>query len=92
MTALALFLALIIALRCVRVIYHMDFKQRAIPYLQWLGFGVSYALLTVASLGAAVHILQGQGNPGDWGWLTASAGLILFDRRSRDNHKSAKNG
>ena len=83
MNALALFMALIIAFRCVRVIYHMDYKRRGVPYWRWLGFGVSYAVLSIAALGSALHILQGQGMPGDWLWLIASAGLISFDRRAR---------
>jgi hypothetical protein len=49
--------------------------------MPWLAFGGSYALLAMASMGSMAHIIEGQGTYPDWIWLTASCGLILFDRR-----------
>lgn len=76
-------LALVIARRCFMVIYHMDFKARRCPALQFWGFGLSYIALFLAALGAAIHISEGQGITGDWLFLLASAGLIICDRRQR---------
>lgn len=79
---LAISLATVIAVRCIRVCHNMKVSDRRCSYPRWAAFGLSYALLCVAALGAAAHILEGHGNPGDWLWLCSSAGLILFDRRT----------
>lgn len=81
--AIAFVLATIVVVRCVCVLHGMSFANRGRAYLIWLAFGLSYAVLCVAALGAAAHIAEGTGNAGDWLWLIASSGLIAFDRRSR---------
>lgn len=80
---LAFGLAAVVVVRCVCILHDMSFANRGRAYLIWLAFGLSYAVLCVAALGAAAHIAEGTGNAGDWLWLIASSGLIAFDRRSR---------
>ena len=77
-------LAIVVARRCFNVIYHMDVRARRCSLLQFWAFGLSYITLFLASVGAAIHIHEGQGTTGDWLFLIASAGLILFDRRRRE--------
>lgn len=76
-------LSVIIAFRCIRVIHNMDLRHRSVSYWRWALFGLSYAVTCIAALGAAAHIIENHGNAGDWMWLSAGAGLILFDRRKR---------
>lgn len=76
-------MASVVAKRCFMVIYHMDFSTRHCSALFFWAFGLSYITLFIASLGAAIHITEGEGITGDWLFLISSAGLILFDRRRR---------
>lgn len=80
-SAVALALAGVIVARCVSVINCMHLRGRDRPYMPWLMFGGCYSLLAMASLGSAAHIIEGYGTAGDWIWLCASCGLIVFDRR-----------
>ena len=82
---LALFMAAVILVRAVCVLHGMDFKTRSRNYVMWLLFGCSYIALAVAGLGSALQIFEDRGNVGDWLWLFASFGLIVFDRRARAN-------
>jgi hypothetical protein len=85
---LAWALAAVVMRRCFMVIFHMDAGTRRCSLLQFWAFGLSYITLFLASLGAAIHISEGQGITGDWLFLSASAGLILFDRRPRRNKRT----
>jgi len=88
-TALAWAMATVIAHRCFMVIYHMDVMTRQCSLLRFWCFGLCYGVLMMASLGAAMHITEGTGITGDWLFLTASAGLILSDRRKRRDNTFA---
>lgn len=89
LNVLAVALAAVIAIRCVRVIHNMNpSKRNGIGYFHWLAFGISYGVLCIAAIGAALHICNGTGIIGDWLWLGASTGLILFDRRARRDSKT----
>lgn len=87
MSALVVFLAWVlavtIAVRCFCVLHKMDMHSRRCSYGWFLAFGLSYATLMIAALGAAIHISEGHGITGDWLFLLASAGMIVFDRRRR---------
>lgn len=72
----------LIAWRVTSVLNHLDFRNRQHAYWRWLLFGLSYSVLLVAALGSTVQILEGRALIGDWLWLLASTGLILFDRRA----------
>ena len=80
---LATFCGVVIFARAVNVIRHMDRKKWSGRYITWLAFGLSYALLAVASFGAVLAIWEGRLEAEHMVWLAASAGLILFDRRKR---------
>lgn len=73
--------ALIIFVRAVNVLRHMDVRKRSRNYITWLAFGISYALLATAAAGALFALWGGRLDLGYLIWLAASAGLILFDRR-----------
>ena len=75
----------VIFFRAVNVIRHMDRRTWTGRYITWLAFGLSYALLAVASLGSVISFWQGRFEIEHIVWLGASAGLILFDRRKRRN-------
>lgn len=79
----AIGMAIVVAGRCCWVINHLNWRDRGRAYLPWLAFGASYALLAVCALGAAVQIVDGRAAAGDWMWLAASCGLIVFDRRKK---------
>jgi len=76
-------LAAIVLGRCAWVINHLSWRHRGRPYPAWLAFGLSYALLAICACGSAAQIVVGRAGAGDWLWLLASAGLIVFDRRGR---------
>lgn len=80
---MAVGMAGVVLARCAWVINHMQFRNRGRPYLSWLAFGASYAVLAISACGSAAQIVDGRAWPGDWMWLAASCGLILFDRRGR---------
>lgn len=73
----------LIAWRVMSVLNHLNFHSRQHTYFRWLAFGLSYSLLLIAAFGSTVQILEGRAITGDWLWLLASAGLIVFDRRAR---------
>lgn len=50
-------------------------------YVAWELFGLSYCVVAAAAAGSAWQIAHGCGTLCDWGWLIASAGMILTDRR-----------
>lgn len=99
---LAVVMTGVVVHRCVMVILNMDLKKSGRMYFRDAGFGLCYAFLCVLSIGAVLHIFQaGAGNTvedwilmtlGDWGWLFASSGLILFDRRCRRDRAKALEG
>lgn len=80
-SALAITMAFTIVGRCVMVINSMHPESRDRRYCVWLAFGISYAMLALGGLGSMVQIIEGRGCAGDWIWLLASTGLIVFDRR-----------
>jgi hypothetical protein len=73
----------VIAFRCFMVLHGMNWKERRCSVLLYWLFGASYITLMIASIGAAIHITQGEGITGDWLFLMASSGMILCDRRRR---------
>lgn len=76
-------MAALIAWRCFMVLHGMNIAARRCSLVHFWLFGLSYATLMIASIGAAIHITRGEGITGDWLFLMASTGMILFDRRSR---------
>lgn len=81
--ALAVAMGALILARCAWVVNTLHPAARDRPYLPWLAFGVSYALLAISACGSAAQIVEGRAGAGDWLWLLASTGLIVFDRRGR---------
>ena len=69
--------------RSICVINNMDRKRRGVVYLQFLAFGTSYGLLACAALFAVAQIWDGVDGAVNWLFLLSSAGLIVFDRRTR---------
>lgn len=86
---LAVVLAAVVMVRCVCVIHDMH-PRFAGHYGAWLGYGLSYAVLCVAAGASAARIVEGPGCITDWLWLTASTGLIAFDRRKAVSPRPAK--
>lgn len=76
-------MAAVIAFRCFMVLHGMRWRERRCSAVMYWLFGLSYITLMVASIGAAMHITEGEGITGDWLFLLASTGMILFDRRRR---------
>lgn len=82
LVAMLLFGAILV--RCAWVVNALRFTDRGgRSWLAWEAFGLSYCVLVLAAGGSAWQIAQGRHCVGDWLWLIASAGLILFDRRRR---------
>ena len=79
----AIAMAALVLGRCGWVINTMDARARNRHYVPWLLFGLSYGLLAISACGSAAQVVEGHAGPGDWLWLTASVGLIVFDRRGR---------
>lgn len=77
----AIFCAGIIAWRVMAVVNKQDRKNRRHCYARWLSFGLSYSLLLLAAMATVSLAMQGSLRLADVLWMTASAGMILFDRR-----------
>ncbi len=74
----------LILVRCALVVNALHLANRGgRSWLDWELFGLSYCVLVLAAGGSAWQILHRSGDLGDWFWLVSSAGLILFDRRSK---------
>ena len=86
--ALATLCGLVVFCRAVNVVRHMDVHNRSEHYLRWLAFGLSYATLAAAALGAVIAVWAQPIEFGHFAWLAASAGLIVFDRRPRRDRYS----
>lgn len=71
----------VVFVRAVNVIRHMDRRAWGGHYLTWFAFGISYATLACASAGAVIALWEGSFAIAQVFWLGASAGLIVFDRR-----------
>ena len=80
---LATLCMVVIVGRAVGVLAGMDHTTRTVSHMRWLAFGLSYLTLALAAIGSTWIIWQGKCTLGDYGWLAASSGLILFDRRPR---------
>lgn len=77
-------LFLLILVRCALVVNQLRFADRGgRSWIAWEAFGLSYCVLVVAAGGSAWQIIHHCQSFGDWLWLTASAGLIAFDRRRK---------
>lgn len=103
--AIALFATLcagVVFARCVCVLDHLDYRgnrgnegnsgsiSKYRDYLLFLTFGLSYCLLATVSVYAMFRAWDGQASPVDYGFLIASAGLILFDRRKPRHSREKK--
>lgn len=94
MNSLVLFvgwtMAAVITVRCFMVIYSMDFSGRRCSMGMFWLFGLSYIALMMAALTAAIHIYDGESGTGEWLFLGASTGMILFDRRRRETREATR--
>ena len=83
---LAGFMAVVIMVRAICVLYHAYYKTHARGKLHFAAFGYSYVAFGAAAATALVYLLtnhSGYGQAAIWLFLAASAGMILFDRRPR---------
>ena len=82
---ISVLLAMVIAVRVVCVLYHLDRRRHHRGFLHFSGFGYSYVILGVAAFLAVVGLAIDADltQPALWGFLLGSAGLIVFDRRTR---------
>lgn len=83
--------AVVVAWRAIMVVNGMAHRQRGRqPLWAWVGFGFSYIAIALAAIGSLMVVL-GDDVPMVYLWLgyvvwtAGSAGLILCDRRRRDN-------
>lgn len=73
--------AALVCWRATGVLNDQNIRSRVHGYPRWLAFGLSYSILMIAAIGSVVHIWQGHATTGDWLWLIAAGGLVVFDRR-----------
>lgn len=84
MTLASIVAAAVIIVRCVCVLYHTHHTRHPRHAWHWVGFGYSYVLLAGAALCGVVAVITGEvayARIAVGGFLVASAGLIIFDRR-----------
>jgi len=73
-----------ILIRCALVVNALRFVDRGgRSWLAWEAFGLSYCVLVIAAGRSAWQIVHQCPTVGDWLWLVASTGLIVFDRRRK---------
>jgi hypothetical protein len=82
-SVVAVLLFLLILVRCALVVNAMTFKGRGRSWLAWEAYTGAYCLLVFSAGLSMVHVCVEKATCGDWSWLLASAGLIVFDRRVR---------
>ena len=83
---LAGFMAVVIMVRAICVLYHAYYKTHARGKLHFAAFGYSYVAFGAAAATALAYLITNDptySRPAVWLFLTASAGMILFDRRPR---------
>jgi multisubunit Na+/H+ antiporter MnhB subunit len=82
--------ALVIAWRSVTVLRKLHvFGSRGRAWWYLMIFGICYAVLAISALGSAVAVSQADFTLSHFGFLMGSAGLIVFDRRRRDEVNKA---
>ena len=75
--------AAVIFWRAFGVIHSLDWRRVQGSKLPFVMFSAGYILLALSSAGSLLAVLQDKIEMGYVAWLTASALLILFDRRRR---------
>lgn len=78
----------VVMVRCICVLWGANRRTHKRGGLHFLAFGASYILLAATAFNTALAALEGAPALNAVGFLFASAGLILFDRRERRDHRS----
>lgn len=81
LSVLAVLCAIAVFWRTVKLIGNMDWRPRAMPYPQFLVFGMSRAGLCILTIGCAIVIVERHADL--WAYLLVYSvgGSTIFDRR-----------
>lgn len=81
LSVLAVMCAVAVFWRTVGLVGNLDLRARAMPYLQFLVFGMSHAGLCILTIGCAIVIIEHRADL--WAYLLVYSvgGVVTFDRR-----------